>query len=159
MSRFQSGSKIPDWENEARAILKGEIAIEQSDIPELLEWLEDMHWLGSQEIVEFLCSYRGDLVEPIRRIFGSRDMIWIGNILLSLGRRFPSIFWLQLKKEISAVAKTIDGEFANIYALRILAQHKLMHEEEIRRLLVRFCIEDPENCDDYDEIELILDTR
>ncbi|MCB9198197.1 MAG: DUF5071 domain-containing protein [Flavobacteriales bacterium] len=51
-------------------------------IPELLSWIQDLHWPASQNVFRFLKTNRDNITEDIICVLNDNDGIWKYNCLL-----------------------------------------------------------------------------
>ncbi len=147
-----------DWSSQAEAIESGKIDIDVSDIPSLLEWLQDMNWPGADLIVKFLIRHRTSLVEPIRNILISGDKVWINWILIAFGREFNSGFWCHLIRELEQIGFERDEENTHIEALSILARYRIVSLDRIRSFVDEVLCGKDVDQEDYFELLHLLNT-
>lgn len=145
------------WQAQASAISAGEVTISESDIPMLLEWMQDMNWPGAETIAKFLVGFGSSLTSSVHKVLQSGDKVWINWVLLFFKDEFQSDIWLPLTKDLQLIASEQDEESAHIAALSILAKWKLAPIEELKHSLSVFKgsgILDPK---EYSELERLLD--
>lgn len=121
MKRYPHGPKS-GWEEQAQAIASGAIPTSLTDLPMLLEWLQDMNWPGATRIAQHLATFEEELVEPLRMVLRSGDGLWIHWGLLSFGHAFDPPFWAPLAGELQQIASGSDSD-ARIDALRLLTEN------------------------------------
>lgn len=152
---YPEGSKT-DWISQATNIANGKIETSLSDIPMLLEWLRDMNWPGADIIAKFLITYNQSLIEPMRNILVSGDMVWIYWILSSFGDKLSDDIWKSLIPELKEVAYTYDEDGAHIESLKIICRFKLDSNDKLKKVLTLMKESFPEDVEDYQQIEKIL---
>lgn len=144
------------WEKRARDIVSGKISVTMNDIPLLLEWIQDLNWPGANIIVDFLVQFDDNLIEHFRKILKSDDKIWIYGLLSSFRTKFSIVFWQNLKRELLILAYKYDEDFVHIEALKVIGKYHLDTEENIRMFLRQVELIDPDQYNDYMEIERLL---
>lgn len=153
---YPSGPKMT-WQEQAARIKSGEIAIDITEIPALLGWLQDMNWPGTSDIVERLCQFGPELIEPIREVLQTDDSRWHYWILTSFAPAFERNFWLPLSGELERLAgHTEEVEGANLEALLILATFKLAPRKWIAARLELIKSHDGYDNTDYEKIDAAL---
>lgn len=145
------------WLSQATRIASGEIAITETDIPYLLEWLKDMNWPGADEIAEYIPILGESLLQPVEQALNTRDFVWISGILKSLSKSMSRDFWIKITPSLEITANQWDAENAHIEALYLLAKHRLSPKAKIKEI-IKMIKEQPEaDPDDYTEIEALID--
>lgn len=152
---YPSGPKST-WQAQAQSIRNGEVEITESDVPMLLEWLQDMNWPGASTIAEILPVFDTLLIDPLHKILRSSDTVWIHWVLLALKNEFDSDFWSHLAEDLVSIAYKLDQDGAHINAMEILARWKLFPAEKLKEQykMSQSCGSIPQA--DYDEIERML---
>jgi hypothetical protein len=57
-----------------------------ADIPELLEWLQDMNWPVAHEVAQYLTPHVNEMKDELLSILNSDDGMWKYWIVLLIGR-------------------------------------------------------------------------
>jgi hypothetical protein len=93
----------------------------QPIVPDLLEWLQDLHWPIARPVAEVLEPFSDKLVPDLLEILKTNDGMWKFGILVTFGRTTKD---QTLLKEIERIAKfpTRDEieEEVNLEAISIL---------------------------------------
>ena len=144
------------WSAQATAIASGEIKTSPTDIPMLFEWLKDMNWPGATVVARYLPSFGLDLIEPLKHVLQSGDLVWVHWVLASLSGEFADDFWLPLKDELLAIARTRDEEGAHIEALYIIARLQMEHVDAIRSQLEMMKRDGLADSSDYEKVDAVL---
>jgi hypothetical protein len=71
-------------------------------IPDLLEWLQDLHWPIAGPIGEILNPFSDNIVPDIIKILKTNDGLWKWGILTTLARTTTNLILL---REIERIAK------------------------------------------------------
>ena len=62
-------------------------------LPNLLTWLQDMNWPVARPVVELLRLAGPELASPIKSVLHSRDVIWIGNVIIETSDSWHQSVW------------------------------------------------------------------
>ena len=87
----------------------------------------------------------------------SQDQLWAYWLLSVLVDRWPSRYCQEIANDLSRIALGHDDEAAHLVALRILAKNRMLESEAIRERLETLRKEDPEDREEYTDIESLLE--
>jgi hypothetical protein len=132
--KYPHGTKS-EWYEQALQIVKGNIAISDEDVPDLLAWLQDYNWPGAREIADYLVILGEKVVPQLRTVFESNDAIWISTVLLAIVDRLPPQLCREIQSDLNQIASREDDEGAHLAALRILIEKRLITRTEATKLL------------------------
>lgn len=149
--KYPNGPKS-GWLKQAEEIVNGKIAINQEQLPTLLEWLRDYNWPGAKEIGDYLAQFADKLVEPVRIILRSGDNIWIYWITVVIIDRWPRSTCKLIAEDLKTVAYSFDKEGAHLETLMICAREKLDKPNVLRKVAIEKSKKDIENQSEYKEI-------
>jgi hypothetical protein len=113
------------WDN-AALVLKGlGYPKVKPVLPKILEWIQDMNWPGSFEILDLLKQIGDPILPHLRIVFRSKDGIWIYNILHYLVSELSKDSVCLILDEINSLLE-INDENIDLQAILILAKYRLM---------------------------------
>jgi hypothetical protein len=61
----------------------------KADVPELLEWMQDMHWYVAHGVAEYLLPHVNEIKEELLYIFSTNDEMWKHGIMFFLLAKSP----------------------------------------------------------------------
>ena len=152
---YPRGPKM-EWQKQADSIARGNIKINDSDLPKLIEWLQDMNWPGASTISTYLKGRGKSTIEPVRKALQSEDNMWNYWILEQFGDNFDRDYWLKLKNELISIASYPDEDAAHIEALYIITRYHLLPKEEIQSILNRVKANAKIDHEEYLKVERVL---
>jgi hypothetical protein len=116
------------WRNAAIVLREIGYPRVKSIIPELLEWIQDINWPGSKEIVDLLTTVDYEIVPYVKQILKSGDGIWITWLLSEVISKWDNNLRAQIKDNLLELAITMDNnliiEGVDIKALKLLYESK-----------------------------------
>lgn len=102
----------------------------KSIIPGLLEWIQDMNWPGSKEIVELLVTIDDAIVPYVKQVLKSGDGIWIIWLLSEVVSKWNKELRTQIKDNLLELAISMNNnliiEGVDIQALKLLNESELI---------------------------------
>lgn len=144
------------WQEQAQRLLTGKTPVSDSDLPHLLEWMQDMNWPGATSIAAFIRSKGASTLDAVRKALQSNDSIWHYWILDQFGSAFDHSYWRALAPELRQLASTPDAEGAHVEALFVLAHHHLLPIGEIKAMLHRARAQSGLGSDAYKNVEDVI---
>ncbi len=96
-----------------------------NDLPDLLEWLQDMNWSVASYIQERIQNLGLPLIEPIRIILNGSDDIWkyyiVCDLLPSTSKEIINALRPELLRLVNNPTKNEESEEVNLVAKKLLA--------------------------------------
>lgn len=88
------------WDEQAQTFKTGCYPTENSLIPSLLRWLQDLNWPGAIVIADHLVQIGEPLLKYLPEVFASNDEDWIENVIFSIVEYWP----LELQEKVKEIA-------------------------------------------------------
>lgn len=113
----------------------------KSIISGLLEWIQDMNWPGSKEIVELLVTIDDAIVPYVKQVLKSGDGIWIIWLLSEVVSKWDKELRTQIKDNLLELAITMNNnlviEGVDIQALKLLNECELIDSKKALSIIKR----------------------
>jgi hypothetical protein len=111
-------------------------ALVEPHLNELLHWIEDINWPVARPIIEYLLKCGDTVVPHVVAALNGSDFTWKTNILVCLVSRWPEELVSSIQGQLFDMARgaSVDGEWIDIEALAVLANHRLGDIEGLKRL-------------------------
>ena len=98
---------IPQFKTDEQAIeCLNSLAFEtvRADVPELLEWVQDLHWDSAHGVAKYLVPHVHEIQEELLDILKTNDEIWKFNIIKVLIAKSPNKLGPELMSMIRRIA-------------------------------------------------------
>ncbi len=98
---------IPQFKTDEQAIENlNSLAFEtvRADVPELLEWVQDLHWDSAHGVAEYLVPHVHEIQKELLNILKANDEIWKLNIIRALIAKSPNKLGPELMSIIRRIA-------------------------------------------------------
>lgn len=110
-------------------------------IPGLLEWIQDMNWPGSKEIVELLVTIDDAIVPYVKQVLKSGNGIWIIWLLSEVVSKWNKELRIQIKDNLLELAISMDNnliiEGVDIQAIKLLNEYELIESKKALSIIKR----------------------
>lgn len=122
------------WDGAAEVVISLGYPRVKSIFPGLLEWIQDMNWLGASRISVFLREIGEPIVPYIKDILNHHrsDTVWIEWIIEKIIDHWNTEQILQIRDELILISQEKDND---LRALRILLIHGLYHKQEVYEII------------------------
>ena len=129
------------WRNAAIVLKEIGYPRVKSITPELLEWIQDMNWPGSKEIVDLLTTIDDAIVPYVKQVLKSGDGIWIIWLLSEVVSKWNKELRIQIKHDLLELAMTTDNnliiEGVDIQALKLLNEYEIIDSKKALSIIKR----------------------
>lgn len=149
------------WDNAAELLVEIGYPRIRFILYELLSWLQDMNWPGSNSISKLLVSVGEPLIPYIKIAFKEKDSTWHYWILTYVVALWDRDLIQMLAQELFEFAIGFDHDGAHIESLRLLAREHILDETILYQLI---CLQkdnerNQEYVEDLIEIEKMIQDR
>ena len=99
------------------------------DVPELLEWLQDMHWDVAPEIAEYLVPHVNEITDELLFILNTDDGMWKYHVINALiaqsqDKLHPALIKV-LKRIVESPSKIEVDDTVDDAAKRVITNNEL----------------------------------
>ncbi|MDF2882901.1 MAG: hypothetical protein K0R54_3458 [Clostridiaceae bacterium] len=150
------------WRNAAVVLKKIGYPRVKSILPGLLEWIQDMNWPGTEEIVDLLSTIDYEIVPYVKHVLKSGDGIWIIWTLSEVVSKWSEELRNLIKDNLLELSMTLDShlikEGVDIQSMKLLYESKSMDKEKVLSIVKRKSVLYQELLENLEEFKEIIST-